>query len=242
MCAFISYSQHLSQGRPVTKSVPTLSVTKSFIWKVFAVQGEAGGRRNSERTPRPERYKKEVGQGPMIKPQASYHIWHTDHGAIIHIINNLWLSYRLQSSSDWQFFHKWSVSSTAGCHLQKAWSSTTIYANNQEYRSAGMLHKGRSQTPTSRIRMDLPLAKRTVWNTSFSKWSGSSRIKIGWHNVKRMARQKNFSLAKMGKEAIRNTFQNFHLIHEAFLYDIYIAMYISKIVNYHFFRVLLKSF
>ena len=100
-CAFISYSQHLSQGRPVTKTVPTLSVTKSFIWKVFALQGEAGGRRNSERTPRPDRYKKEVGQGPMIKPPASYHIWHTDHGAIIHIINNnLWLSYKLQRSSD----------------------------------------------------------------------------------------------------------------------------------------------
>ena len=214
-CAFISYFQPLSQGRPVTKSVPTLSVTKSFIWKVFAPQGEAGGRRNSERTPRPDRYKKEVGQGPMIKPPTSCHIWHTDHGAIIHIINNnLWLKYKLQSSSDWKFFfHKWPVSSTAGCHLQKVWSSTIIYEDNpdhHEYRWASMLQKGQSMTPTSKIWMDWPLAKKSFWNTTFSKWSGSSRIKIARHNVKRMVRQKNVLLAKMEKEAIRSTFQNFH--------------------------------
>ena len=38
--------------------------------------------------------------------------------------------------------------------MQKAWSSTTIYANNpdhHEYRSAVMLQKGRSNTPTSKI-------------------------------------------------------------------------------------------
>ena len=59
-----SCSLHLSPSRPLTKACPHLFLTKSFIWD-FLQGGGRGG--NSERTPRTDRYKKEVGQDPMIK-------------------------------------------------------------------------------------------------------------------------------------------------------------------------------